>query len=155
METSSTWKRRVYSQIYTKLVNMQNSYRGIAKNLSQTFYATVPRNKEEIYQLDAIEKQIRVAEQNCKTLEEVKYWSTMALLTEGSLIKDEELTGAILMLEDLLHVADKERRMSDDESILVWANDKIEIIEDTLQVLYGVLEHKTNRALETGEIKIQ
>ena len=76
------------------------------------------------------------------------------MLTEGALIGDDELSATILMTEELLAVADKELENTKDEIIETWAQEKISIMNETLEALYGILEHKTQRKLETGTKKI-
>jgi hypothetical protein len=149
-----THRKEAFINIFSKLVDVQNSYRGIVKHLSQRLHTIIPKTTEEVKLLDGLEQQVSVAERNIDKLEEVKFYCSLALLTEGALIQDNELTIAILTLEELIETARSEVQI-EDEYIKNWAQEKMLTFEDARNSLLSVMTHKVDRKKEIGEIQLQ
>jgi hypothetical protein len=149
-----THRKDAFTRIYSKLVDVQNSYRGISKQLSQTIHTMIPKNTEEVYQITALENQVNISERNIDRIEDLKFYCAISMLTEGALIDDNEITIAILLVEELIETARSEAS-SEDSYIKDWAADKMTIFENVRLGLLSIMTHKVDRKKDLGEINIQ
>lgn len=147
-------KKEIHREMFTGLLQLQSSYVNVSEQLTKQYHLLIPKNEAEVERLGALEQQIQVAKTNNGKIEEIKYWTSIALLTDGALITDDELMGAILSSEELIRVAQQESQ-SEEPDIITWAKDKLAILERVNRALYDVMDHKMHRKEELGEITLQ
>lgn len=150
----TTNKKYVFSEIYFKAVDIQSSYMRVVKQLTKKISSSIPKNLEDYEELNILEQQVDAAERNFKTIEQVKYVISLALLTESSQATDEEMMKTISLVEDLDKIAQIEV-VSDDETLKTWALSKQELWETIRQNLLVMLNYKYMRKVELGEMTIQ
>lgn len=148
------FKKQIYLDLYNKLLSVQKSYEEVDIQLREKIISLIPRDETDIARLDLLKHQLEVVGLNKEKLEEIRYWCNLAVLTEGSLISSDELSNLIVSLEGLVLVASNEAKGTD-PSIIIWAEEKVVVFQGALDILYRILEHKLQRKLDTGMVKLQ
>lgn len=149
-----TFKKQIHKDLYMSILQLQRSYLNVAEQLSKQCNLLIPKTEDDVKRLGEIEQQVQVAQLNYAKLEEIKYWTSLTMLTDGALVSDDELTAALCMVEELYEVAQHESN-SPEQEIAEWAKKKLDIFEKVNNGLYAMFDHKKNRKEALGEITIQ
>lgn len=148
-----TEKKRAYTKLYNNIVKIQSSYIKMSNYLNREIAAMVPSNRYEVKKLDAMEAQLQAADSNIDRFEEIKFWFNLAVLSEGALMSSTEIATLIDMIETAITTAEKEAEI--DQTLETWANQKITTLSTISQILTEIVDHKVNKKISTGEIKLQ
>jgi hypothetical protein len=144
-------RREVYTRVVYNLSDIQASYRKIIRYLDKR--AADPYIDESL-RLE-LEKQIDIAIKNIERLESIKYFSSLALLTEGVLVTDEEISEIVISLEELMNICDFERDQSDEITVQNWAEEKKNIYDTLRQSLLAIFSYKLDHKKKLGGITVQ
>jgi hypothetical protein len=144
-------RRDTYAKVANSLSDIQASYRKIIRYLDRR---SVGQDVEETLRAE-LDKQIEIATKNIERLELIKYFSSLALLTEGALVTDDEISEIILSLEELINVCDFEYGQSEESTVQYWADEKKNIYNTIKENLLSVLSYKIGHKKKLGEITIQ
>jgi predicted nucleotide-binding protein (sugar kinase/HSP70/actin superfamily) len=150
----TTNKKYIFSEIFFKIVDIQSSYARIIKQLSKKIASFVPKDLKDYEELNILDQQVDAAERNFKSLEQVKYVISLALLTESSQATDEEMMNTINLVDDLDKIAQIEVG-SEDEILRSWALSKQELWLLIRENLLAMLNYKYMRKVELGELTVQ
>lgn len=152
-ESKQNYKRDVYEDVFAQLVQVQETYHNLARELIKKTSASIPKSKDEVEQLLASDSQIEVLNDHIGRLEEIKFLSGLALLSEGALITDSEISSAIGTTEELLGVAETEYK-SEENAINKWAKQKVDLFEKIKEIFLQILEYKLNKKHKMGEMEL-
>jgi predicted nucleotide-binding protein (sugar kinase/HSP70/actin superfamily) len=150
----ATNKKYIFSEIFFKIVDVQNSYARIIKQLSKKIASFIPKDLKDYEELNILDQQVDAAERNFKSLEQVKYVVSLALLTESSQATDQEMMQTINLIDDLDKIAQIEVN-SEDEILRSWALNKQELWLLIRENLLAMLNYKYMRKVELGELTVQ
>lgn len=152
-KSDKNYKRKVYEDIFSRIVSTQETYHNLTRELLKKISSAIPKTKEEVEMLTRSEAQIDVLNNHVGRLEDLKYFCSISLLSEGALITSEELSHTITLVEQLIIIAEMELE-SDETFVSDWADKKIDLFEQIREVLLQILEHKLRRKHKIGESEI-
>lgn len=147
----ATSKREAFEIIYQNLTDVQNTYRRMIYHCSKELWEIKTSEKELTKSLT---RNIKVAEESFLRLERIKYQTSIAILTEGVCASEDDLSQAITEVEELLQISEHERD-TDDDTVIEWADNKIQHLENTKGVLLQVLSHKMNNKVKRNFVYYQ
>ena len=142
-----------YTKIYTKIVIVQETYHNLVRELIKKIASLLPKNQVEYDLLTTIDAQIIAIDRHISKLEEIKYFLSLSVLTNGASIQDSDLTAALILIEEMTSIA-KIELTSSETFVQSWATKKIELFDDAKEALYQVFQHKVERATKVGIINI-
>lgn len=136
-------KKNSYHYVYSVLSSMQRSYRRALKLLVE---------QDALGELDRAEEQIGAIENCIDKLDLIKENISLAHLTEGALISDDELAISTNLVDAFLKIVEEEKEyFLSDDVLLQWTLQKekeLNIIKDTfLLTLSHKLSHKNKLGL--------
>jgi len=147
------YKREAYDLIFTKIVAVQETYHALIREMIKGISSTIPSSQDDVNRIDLAEDQIDLMSTHVGKLEDLKYFASLALLSEGSLITLDELGYALSSIDQMAAVATLETK-SDQGFIRSWAKQKLELFEQATEILNQILDHKIKRRHKIGEIEI-
>jgi hypothetical protein len=150
MNTSMAARRESCERIYRNLASIQRNYNYVAQFLSKEVASVVPANQEDVENMDAIEEQIKTANQMSFQIEELKYYCSLAIVSDGVLIKEDEMSYALDIIDAHLSIADLEIE-SDDSYLREWAETKREHYVDVESVLLAILNDKIDHQVNLNK----
>jgi len=153
LHSRQNYKREAYEMIFTKIVLIQETYHKLVRELIKSISSSIPASKQDVEKIIRAEEQVDILSAHIGKLEDLKYFSSLALLSEGGLITSEELGYAISSATEMINIAKIELE-SDESFIKNWAIQKIDLLEQIEEVMLQILDHKTKRKTKIGEIKI-
>jgi len=149
---TSNYRRLVFEQVFKSLVDVQQAYHNLTRKLIKASML-IPKDKQQVDELEHIDRQIEYLNSHISKLEQIKFYCSMTILTEGSVVTSTELGHAIELIELFLEFAYEERKSKED-FISSWALQKIELFEELSDIMLQIFESKTKRQQKVGEVKI-
>lgn len=144
MSEETSTRKEVYEILYNNLTRIQDFYRELSTQCSQHLWQSELSNlpfceKEESYR-EELEEAHYASVQHSRNIETIKYKMGLAVLTEGGLISETDLTETIGQIDKMLDEALIEGKGNN--TLKKWTNSKIKYLNDTRNILLQILEHK-------------
>ena len=147
-----SYKRNLNRQIYDQLSLIISSYENIIEQLIRQSITDSYTNNLDDYDLALMDAQIDDSKKHISYLRDIQYWTSVIILSDGSLAEASEVGNVIEVIDIILEITSKELK---DKNIADWAADKIIILDQIRDVLSQILQHKIKVKNKRGEITIQ
>jgi len=155
--TETTNKTDAFEYIYNNLTSVQEMYRKMISHFSRQLWEIDEidsKNKEKISLKNMFNKNIDLANDSLYRLEKIKYFSSIAILTEGSQISEEQLSDIIVDIDHLLNISELESKVPD-KDLVDWVDEKIQYFKSTRNVFLQILGHKVKSKNKRGLVIYQ
>ena len=147
-----SYKRNLNRQIYDQLSLIISSYENIIEQLIRQSITDSYTNNLDDYDLALMGAQIDDSKKHISYLRDIQYWTSVIILSDGSLAEASEVGNVIEVIDIILEITSKELK---DKNIADWAADKIIILDQIRDVLSQILQYKIKVKNKRGEITIQ
>ena len=145
-----SYKRETFERMYASLTVIQNVYSKILHENNRQIGAFIPESKEDFRTLNSLEKGVAAANLIIDRLEGIKRVGCAALLTEGSIVKAEEIGEALEISNELIEAFEFEAK-AEESNIVHWGRIKVEELEFVKKILLNILDHKIKRTNKLGK----
>lgn len=155
MSEEAVTRKEVYEILYNNLSRIQDFYRSFSIQCSQQLWqaelSDLPFDENEEKYREDLENAAYTSESQTRNLEMIKYKMSLAVLSEGVLIEEQDLTETINEIDKILYKAEEETSTKN-KHLKKWTNTKIKYLNDTRHILLQILEHKLAIKVNLGKV---